>query len=151
MKKVAYSAFYLFFPLVVGSLVGFFISKSIDYSILQKPPFAPPAIIFPIIWTLIYLFMGISYYLLTKKIDYRPIEKIVYYAQLVVNLLWPIFFFTLKWRLFSILWIFLLLYLVVSMIRTFYMNSKVSAYLNLPYLLWIVFATYLTIGIYLLN
>ena len=92
MKKVAYSAFYLFFPLVVGSLVGFFISKSIDYSILQKPPFAPPAIIFPIIWTLIYLFMGISYYLLTKKIDYRPIEKIVYYAQLVVNLLWPIFF-----------------------------------------------------------
>ena len=136
---------------MVGSLVGFFISKSIDYSILQKPPFAPPAIIFPIIWTLIYLFMGISYYLLTKKIDYRPIEKIVYYAQLVVNLLWPIFFFTLKWRLFSILWIFLLLYLVVSMIRTFYMNSKVSAYLNLPYLLWIVFATYLTIGIYLLN
>ncbi len=151
MKKVANSIFYLFFPLIVGSAVGFLISKNLDYSILQKPPLSPPSVVFPIAWSIIYLLMGISYYLLTKKIDYRPIEKIVYYTQLIVNFLWSIFFFVFKWRFFSIIWILLLLYLVVTMIRTFYMNSKMSAYLNIPYLLWILFATYLTIGIYLLN
>lgn len=151
MKKVVCTLFYLFFPLLLGSLVGFLISSSIDYSLLKKPPFSPPSIAFPIAWSIIYLLMGVAYYILVKKIDYRPIEKIIYYTQLVVNLLWSILFFVLKWRFFSILWILLLAYLVFSMIRIFFTNSKISSYLNIPYLLWVLFATYLTIGIYALN
>lgn len=144
--------FYLFFPLVIGGLVGFFISGNIDYTSLNQPPFAPPKILFPIAWTILYLLMGTSYYLFQKntKTENKQ-EAIVYYVQLFVNALWSIIFFVWKWRLFAIIWIVLLDLLVLLMIGLFYRKVKISAYLNIPYLLWILFATYLTIGIYLLN
>lgn len=154
MKKwnIGKTLFYLFFPLVIGGLVGFFISGNIDYTSLNQPPFAPPKMLFPIAWTILYLLMGISYYLFQKntKIENKQ-ETIVYYVQLFVNALWSIIFFVWKWRLFAIIWIVLLDLLVLLMIGLFYRKVKISAYLNIPYLLWILFATYLTIGIYLLN
>lgn len=95
--------------------------------------------------------MGISYYLF-KKNNYNSYkEDKIYYLQLLVNLLWSIFFFVFKWRFFTILWTFLLLILVIYLIILFYKKYKLSAYLNIPYLLWITFATYLTIGVYILN
>lgn len=151
MKKVIKTLFYLFFPLIIGGLVGFLISKSIDYKELLKPPLAPPSFLFPIAWSIIYLLMGISYLLLSRKVDYRPIEKILYYIQLFVNAMWSIIFFLWKWRFFAIIWILLLDILVYKMIKLFYKSEKKSAYLNIPYFLWILFATYLTIGIYFLN
>lgn len=151
MKEKLKPLFYLFFPLLIGGIVGFIISPHIDYNVLNKPPLAPPSILFPIAWSIIYLLMGISYFILKKRNqDTEQISKI-YYTQLFVNALWSIFFFFLKWRFFSILWIILLDILVILMIRSFYQKEKVSAYLNIPYLLWILFATYLTIGIYVLN
>lgn len=151
MKEKLKPLFYLFFPLLIGGIVGFIISSHIDYNVLNKPPLAPPSILFPIAWSIIYLLMGISYFILKKRNqDTEQISKI-YYTQLFVNALWSIFFFFLKWRFFSILWIILLDILVILMIRSFYQKEKVSAYLNIPYLLWILFATYLTIGIYVLN
>ena len=148
LKKV----FYLFFPLILGSIVGFIISNSIDYPNLIKPPLAPPKILFPIIWSIIYLLMGISYYILKKNYYTDTFkESLVYYTQLIVNLLWSIIFFTLKWRFVSVIWIILLDFLVIKMISLFYKKEKVSAYLNILYLIWILFATYLTIGIYILN
>ncbi len=151
LKKLIHSLFYLFFPLVLGGVVGLIISSSIDYKFLIKPPLAPPSYFFPIAWTVIYLMMGISYFLFSKKEDYRLIEKFLYYFQLFVNLTWSIFFFLLKWRFFSILWIFFLDILVFKMIQMFFKDNKIASYLNIPYFLWILFATYLTIGIYLLN
>ncbi len=151
LKKLIRSLFYLFFPLVLGGLVGFLISSSIDYKFLILPPFSPPSYIFPIAWSIIYLLMGISYFLFSKKADYRLIEKFIYYFQLFVNLMWPILFFVWKWRFFSILWILLLDVLVLKMIQLFYKDNKIASYLNVPYFLWILFATYLTIGIYILN
>lgn len=151
MKKKIQAVFYLFFPLLVGGIVGFIISKSIDYKILIKPPLAPPAYIFPVAWTIIYLLMGISYYLLCKKVDYKPIEKIIYYLQLFVNAMWSIIFFVFKLRFFAIIWILLLLILIITMMDLFKQTSKISYYLNFPYLIWTIFATYLTIGIYVLN
>lgn len=154
MKKIKFgkTLFYLFFPLLLGGIVGFFISGSMDYTNLNQPPFASPKIIFPIAWTILYLLMGISYYLFQKntKTENKQ-EAIVYYVQLFVNALWSIIFFVWKWRLFAIIWIVLLDLLVLLMIGLFYRKVKISAYLNIPYLLWILFATYLTIGIYLLN
>ena len=92
--------------------------------------------------------MGISYYLLKSP---RKKEKIVYFIQLGVNALWSIFFFVCKLYLFSFVWIILLDVLVIFMILIFYKNNKVSAYLQIPYLIWILFASYLNLGIYILN
>ncbi|MBQ7105551.1 MAG: tryptophan-rich sensory protein [Bacilli bacterium] len=151
MNKIIKNIFYLFLPIILGSIVGFIISDYIDYSTLIKPPLAPPKILFPIAWSIIYLLMGISYYLFKKKNFETKKENYVYYLQLIINLLWSIIFFVFKLRFLSILWIILLDILVVYMIYKFYKKYKISAYLNIPYLIWILFATYLTIGIYILN
>lgn len=150
-KNILTNLFYIFFPLIIGGIVSFFISGNIEYSYLNKPPLAPPGIVFPIVWTIIYLLMGISYYILKRNDNTNIIISAVYYVQLFVNALWSIIFFNLEWRLFAIIWILLLDILVITMIYLFYKKDKVSAYLNIPYLIWILFATYLTIGIYVLN
>jgi len=143
--------FYLFFPLLVGGIIGFITSNSIQYNELVKPPLSPPSILFPIVWTIIYLLMGISYYLLKNNSYNNTLESIIYYSQLFVNALWSIIFFILELRLLSIIWIILLDILVIYMIYLFYKKYKLSSYLNILYLIWILFATYLTIGIYVLN
>ena len=135
-------------PVAIGGIVGFIINPYIDYNSLVKPPLSPPSIVFPIVWTILYVLMGISYYLLknpSKK------EKIIYFVQLGVNALWSVFFFIGKFYLFSFIWIILLDVLVIFMIGIFYQNSKISGYLQIPYLVWILFATYLNLGIYVLN
>lgn len=141
----------LFLPLILGSIVGFIIKNSIDYPNLIKPPLAPPKILFPIIWSIIYILMGISYYILKKNNDTTIKESLIYYTQLGINLLWSIIFFLLKWRFIAIIWIIILDILVIIMIKLFFKKQKVAAYLNILYLIWILFATYLTIGIYILN
>lgn len=150
MKKIQ-SLFYLFLPVVLGGIVGFLISGNIDYMSLKQPPLAPPKLAFPIAWTIIYILMGISYYLYKKDYPKRDRIDIVYYLQLFINLLWSIIFFIFKTRLLAIIWIILLDIVVIYMIYLFYQKKRISSYLNIPYLLWILFATYLTIGIYLLN
>lgn len=147
IKKI----FYIFLPLVLGSIVGLLISNSIDYSNLTKPLLAPPKILFPIFWSIIYLLLGISYYLFKKTGKEDKKIDIVYYASLAVNLLWSIIFFLLKWRFVSIIWIILLDILVFYLVYLFSKEKKASAYLNIPYIIWLIFATYLTIGIYILN
>lgn len=151
MKKIISYLFYLFFPLFVGGIVAFFIKNSIDYTSLVKPPFAPPKVLFPIAWIILYLFMGISYFLYKKEFKERSILDFLYYVQLFVNALWGFIFFLWKARFVAILWILLLDILVVLLIYCFLYKKKISAFLNIPYLTWILFATYLTIGIYVLN
>ena len=127
------------------------INKTIDYKELIKPPFAPPSIVFPIAWSIIYLLMGISYYLYREEYKEDSKEITVYYAQLFVNSLWSIIFFIWKFRFLAVLWIFLLDFLVIWLFILFYKKKRISAYLNIPYILWILFASYLTVGIYFLN
>lgn len=151
MNNKIKNIFYLFLPLILGSLIGILISNYIDYNLLNKPPLAPPKILFPIAWTTIYILMGISYFIYKKDIENDQKLNIVYYLQLFVNLFWSIIFFILKNRLLASLWIIILDLLVIYLIYLFYKKKKILAYLNIPYLLWILFATYLTIGIYFLN
>lgn len=139
----------LFLPLILGSLIGLLTSSDIDYNSLVKPPLSVPSIAFPIIWSILYLFIGITYYSFRKKSDNEDIIKL-YYVQLFVNLIWPILFFTFKLRFISILWILLLDVLVALLIKKLEKNRN-SFYLLIPYLLWTLFATYLNIGIYILN
>lgn len=138
-------------PVVVGGIVGLIISGSIDYSSLKQPPLSPPSTLFPIVWSILYILMGISYGILDSNLLVDSGINFIYYLQLFVNALWSIFFFVFKWRFFSFLWILLLLALVVIMIVRFYRKNKASGLLQIPYLLWILFATYLNLGVYLLN
>lgn len=138
-------------PVVVGGIVGLIISSSIDYSSLKQPPLSPPSTLFPIVWSILYILMGISYGILDSNLLVDSGINSIYYLQLFVNALWSIFFFVFKWRFFSFLWILLLLALVVIMIIRFYRKNKTSGLLQIPYLLWILFATYLNLGVYLLN
>lgn len=151
MKNILKNLFYLLFPIGIGIIIGLLINSSIDYNSLVKPPLAPPSILFPIIWSIIYIIMGISYYLLNKDNYVESNVKVIYYSQLAVNALWSIIFFLLKLRLLSCFWIILLDILIIVMIKKFYNIKKISAYLNIPYLIWCLFATYLTISIYILN
>lgn len=138
-------------PLVLGGIVGLVISKFMDYNTLTKPSFSPPGFIFGIVWSILYILMGISYGILDVKKLVDSKVKNIYYTQLIVNLIWPILFFVFKWRLISCIWIILLVILVIYMIITFYKKDKLVALLQIPYLLWTLFATYLNIGIYILN
>ena len=138
-------------PVIIGGIVGFLISGSMDYESLKQPPFAPPSIVFPIVWTILYILMGISYGILdTKGLVDSKINNI-YYIQLFVNALWPIAFFVFKLRLFAFIWILLLLALIIIMIKAFYEKDKTAGLLQIPYLLWTAFATYLNLAIFLLN
>ena len=138
-------------PVIVGGVVGLIISGSIDYNSLEKPFLAPPSILFPIVWTILYILMGVSYGLLETKDLLDSRAKIIYYVQLFVNALWSIFFFTLKWRLFAFICILLLVFLVIIMVTEFYKKNKTAGLLQIPYLLWTLFASYLNLSIYLLN
>lgn len=151
MKKLLTNAFYIFFPLIIGISVSLITKNNIDYNTLKQPPLAPPSILFPIVWSILYLLIGISYYLYKKNTYTEKTETIIYYAQLFVNSLWTIIFFILKLRFFSIIWILILVILIYLLISLFKQKYKPSAYLLIPYLIWCIFATYLTIGIYLLN
>lgn len=139
-------------PLVLGGIVGFLTSGSDSYKEMIQPSFAPPAILFPIVWTVLYILMGISFYIISESNNtLKEDAKFSYYLQLGVNLLWSFFFFTFKWYLFSSIWIVLLIILVVNMIRKFVNISKLAGYLQIPYLLWLIFALVLNISIYILN
>ncbi|MDE5587359.1 MAG: tryptophan-rich sensory protein, partial [Bacilli bacterium] len=104
MSKVKIYVKSILIPVILGGIVGFLISGSMDYSSLEKPFLAPPSILFPIVWTILYILMGVSYGRLESKSLMDDKSKTIYYLQLFKNLLWPIFFFVFKWRLVSSSW-----------------------------------------------
>ena len=138
-------------PIALGGLVGLIISQFMDYNTLQKPPLSPPGFIFGIVWSILYLLMGIAYGILVYKGKSDAEVSKIYWTQLIINLIWPILFFVFKIRLFSSIWIIILLILVISMVIKFYKKDKIIGYSQIPYLLWIMLATYLNIGVYILN
>lgn len=141
----------IFIPVILGGIVALLISGSMDYNDLNRPPLSPPDFIFGIVWTALYILMGVSYGIIASKDLVDKNINTIYYLQLFVNLLWPIAFFIFKWRLFAFIWLLLLIILVIKMIIDFYKKNKLSAYLQIPYLLWCIFAAYLNLGVYLLN
>ena len=143
----------LIIPLAVGALAGFFTRNAMDsYQELQQPPLAPPSVLFPIVWTTLFILMGISAYLVSVSGDGgRYTLPKLYWVQLVVNFLWPFIFFNLGMYLAAFLWLILLIALVIAMIAKFYQISHAAAYLQIPYLLWLIFDGYLNLGILLLN
>ncbi len=147
IKRIIYSLL----PIIGGAIVGLITSGYMDYSDMVKPPLSPPGIVFPIVWTILYILMGISYFIATKdNEDNKELDQI-YLLQLLVNFIWPIIFFVLEMYFTAFLWIILLLILVIVMIKELLKANKISGYLQIPYLIWLLFATYLNLGITLLN
>ena len=147
IKRIIYSLL----PIIGGAIVGLITSGYMDYSDVVKPPLSPPGIVFPIVWTILYILMGISYFIATKdNEDNKELDQI-YLLQLLVNFMWPIIFFALEMYFTAFLWIILLLILVIVMIKELLKANKISGYLQIPYLIWLLFATYLNLGITLLN
>lgn len=138
-------------PVIVGGVVGIIISKFMDYNTLEKPFLSPSSIAFPIVWTILYILMWISYGRLKEKNLNDTNVKTIYYLQLFVNALWSIIFFVFKLRLLAFAWIILLDILVFVMINIFYSKDRKAGLLQIPYLIWTLFATYLNLFIYILN
>lgn len=150
MKKYKKIIIFILIPLVIG-FVGNLIGGSTDiYEKINTPPFAPPGFLFPIVWTILYILMGISSYMISKE-ENNSAALTVYFVQLGVNALWSLFFFRLNWFLFAALWLVLLICLIVYMICEFYKLNKTAAYLQIPYALWVTFALVLNSAIYILN
>lgn len=127
-----------------------------QYKNINKPVLAPPAIVFPIVWTVLFLLMGISAYLVYQRKE-KELQKtrkdalILYAVQLAVNFFWPIIFFRMDNYLFAFVWLVILFLLILYMIILFFKVDKLAAILQFPYLLWVVFAGYLNLMIYFIN
>ena len=149
-KKLFFS---LLIPLIVGIISSFLIRDSVSlYEQLKQPPFSPPGFLFPIVWSILYLLMGISCYLiLTTSSPFRPAALFLYSIQLFLNFLWAPVFFNLKSPLLAFLILILLWISAFQMIRIFYKINPIAAWLQLPYLLWLSFAAYLNLSVILLN
>ena len=137
----------------VGAWLGGFIGGSAAlYNSLVQPPLAPPAVLFPIIWPILYILMATAAYLAWAA---NPTERSPalrwYVVQLVINMLWPLFFFRLGWFLFAFFWLLLLIAAVSLTMVGFRYLSKAAYWLMVPYLLWLLFAAYLNLATYLLN
>ncbi|MEG1505992.1 MAG: TspO/MBR family protein [Bacilli bacterium] len=133
-KKLFISIFITF---AFGLLFSFFIHDfdTSNISII-------PSYVFPIVWTILYFLMGISFYIITESTSQSKEKAIIFYIlQLIFNSLWTLFFFGLKLYTFSFVWIILLIILVVLMITEFYKINKVAAYLNIPYFIWLLIAS----------
>lgn len=139
--------------IVITALIGsFFTIFTMDgmqafQTVVNKPSFTPPGYVFGIAWTILYILMGISWYL----VDSCKPCVIVYFSQLIVNSLWTLIFFGWANYLVALIWTILLLGLIVYMILVFYPKRPLAAYLQIPYLLWTIFATILTYAVFILN
>ena len=151
MNKIGIYIKSILIPVIVGGVVGIIVSQFMDYNLLQKPFLAPPSILFPIVWSILYILMGISYGILCNKSLVDSKIDWIYYWQLAINALWSIIFFVFKWRFFALIWIILLVIAVIMMIVKFYAKDKTAGLLQIPYLLWVIFASYLNLAFYILN
>ncbi len=142
-------------PLGVGALAALLSGNNmIDYASLRQPPFAPPGWLFPVVWTILYLLMGYaSYRVLVSGKDEHKVRMalIIYGAQLAVNFLWPLVFFGMQWYLAAFIVLLALWVLILLTIRVFAEIDEPAGDLLLPYILWVTFAAYLNVGVYLLN
>lgn len=145
----------LLVPLAVGGLSALLTMDAMrDFSSLNQPPLSPPAWLFSVVWTILYLLMGLASYLVAVSGARRTqinAALTVYALQLAVNFLWSPIFFNWQAFLLAFLWLILLWVLIFITLRRFAAISPTAGWLLVPYIIWVTFAGYLNLGIYLLN
>lgn len=125
-----------------------------EYGSLNKPFLAPPTIVFPIAWTILYLLMGIAAAMIYSKeeySEYRTVGLTLHMTQLILNFFWSIIFFNMKKYVFAFIWLVILWLIVFSMINNYKKISKTAFLLNVPYIVWLTFAGYLNLAVAILN
>lgn len=145
----------LLLPLSVGAVAGMFTSQAVPtwYASLNRPSFNPPNWVFGPVWTSIYILLGMSFFLIWKEnpSKQRNFAIIVFSIQMLFNFAWSFIFFYFNMIGAALIEIILLWISIVAMIYLFYKIKPIAAYLNIPYLLWVSFATILNAGYYFLN
>ncbi|MCC7004438.1 tryptophan-rich sensory protein [Candidatus Nomurabacteria bacterium] len=146
----------IFVPLLAGYIGSFFTTPSIPiwYNSLIKPSFTPPSFVFGPVWTILFILMGIAFFLVWKKDLKNSNSKKaigIFFFQLVINILWSVMFFGLRSPLAGLIVIAVLWLSILLTIFSFYRISKLSAYLLVPYILWVSFASCLNYAIWTLN
>lgn len=140
--------------LAVGGLSAVFTSGNMNmYDTLNRPPLSPPMWLFPVVWSVLFILMGVSSAMVYVKKDETDVSGAlkIYGLQLIVNFFWSIIFFNMRAYLFAVVWLALLWILILIMIISFRKIKPLAGYLQIPYLVWVSFALYLTVMIYLLN
>lgn len=143
-------------PVLAAALLGSLFSYlGMDaYRALNQPAFAPPQWLFPVAWSALYLLMVVSGYQVAAREENPGLcsgAMFLFAMQLLVNALWPLFFFALGWRYMAFVWLLLLIALVAFMMLLFGRIRKSAALLQLPYLAWLLFAAVLNLAVALLN
>jgi len=143
-------------PLTVGLLSALLTKDNMNiYSEIVKPPLAPPAILFPIVWSILYVLMGVSSAQIctrTEKMPERRTKAFKFYTiSLILNFGWSIIFFNIKEFFYAFLWLLVLLYFIIRTILEYRKIYSLAAYLQIPYAVWVAFAGYLNIAIAILN
>ncbi|HDL9714506.1 TPA: tryptophan-rich sensory protein [Staphylococcus aureus] len=139
-------------PLLGGRLIGKYAVQNArkDYKDNAKPLLSPPGYIFPIVWSILYTTIGIAYAIISGKSNNAKV-KTIYYAQLSLNYLWSILYFKFKLRFAALIESFILLTAVIMMTVKFFKVKRIAGIILIPYMLWSTFASYLTVGNWLLN
>ena len=145
----------IFLPLVVGLLSAYLTNGNMNlFDQINKPPLAPPAWLFPVALTILYLLMGISsaiVYINKNRSSSNKLGLLLHVFQLIFNFFWSIIFFNMKAYLLAFIWLMVLWLTVLLMIIVDKKVSKTAFLLNIPYLCWLTFAAYLNLAIYILN
>ena len=142
-------------PLALGGLAALLTMGSMqDFEALNKPPLSPPGWLFTVVWTLLYILMGVASYLVLKSKSPTNEKKgalKLYFLQLGFNFFWSIIFFTLGAYEIALLWLLVLLMLIVVTTFRFWRISRLAGALMLPYIAWVMFAGYLNLAISTIN
>ena len=145
----------LLLPLGIGSIAGLFTAKAIPgwYALLNKPSFNPPNWVFGPVWTILYIILGISLFLIWKLESGKERNQaiLIFFMQLLLNFGWSFFFFYFKMIGVALIEIIVLALSIVVMIYRFYKLKPLAAFINIPYLLWVTFASVLNAAYFFLN
>ena len=148
-------AFWILLAEGVGALSGRLTREgtNVYQQTVVRPPLSPPAIVFPIVWSILFALMGIgaARVYLSPASGVRSRGLLLFFVQLAFNFFWSILFFNLQAFGFAFLWLVALWLLIAWMTVTFWQADKTAALLQIPYLLWVAFAGYLNLGVWLLN
>ena len=146
-------------PLVGGSIITLFtINAQEAFGAFRQPPLAPPAWLFPVAWTVLYIMMGVASYLIyrvrAKKAGEKRLkaaELWLFYVQLLFNFVWTLLFFNANLKYFAFFWLVVMWLMILVLIVLCFKNRRAAAWLLVPYLLWTTFAGYLNLAIAILN
>lgn len=139
-------------PLMIGGVIALLTNDAMRvYTKVDKPFLSPPSIVFPIVWTILYILMGIATFRMINRVGSKHESVVWYYAQLVINATWPLVFFNLEQYFMALLILILLMIFVLVLVISYYQLDKIAGYLMIPYFLWLCFALYLNMGVWILN